>query len=134
MKNLSGAGIAQEFPEKFSRVYRIGTAKTRGGRGYSVYVHIKYGIDTYQEPGDLSITGVEGPLSSGGCLGGFGQIDMYSWNIENYANGWDWSSEQELRRIWDKYHLNGWCKPTVPDSVLVWLYTRPLCDIQPAWV
>ena len=50
------------------KVIRFGTKKTTGGRFYSVYARI------YYRNGALSITGIEGPLASGNCLGSAGQI------------------------------------------------------------
>jgi hypothetical protein len=82
------------------RIFRIGTARTYGGRAYSVYVKAEW--DGHR----LSISGVEGPMPSGNCFGGCGQIDMYDWNIVHYAPGWGPRLEVRLRQIWSAYHLN----------------------------
>jgi hypothetical protein len=86
----------------FTKVYRIGTAKTYGGRFYSIYVKAEY------KDGILSITGVEGPLASGNCLGGCGQIDveLKPENLYNTAPGWTVGSIKRLMEIWDRWHLN----------------------------
>jgi hypothetical protein len=84
----------------FSKVVRIGTSKTSGGRGYSVFCKISF------TDGKISISGVEGPLASGNCLGGCGQIDMHDWNLTSYATGWNRAKVTEFRRIWREWHLN----------------------------
>jgi hypothetical protein len=144
----------------FTKVVRIGTARTYGGRAYSVYCEIEY------KGGKLSITGVEGPLASGNCLGGCGQIDMHDWGIVNYAPGWDAAKEYKFRRIWERWHLNdlragcehqralgwdnlhigdpcptcgyrygtAWLREDVPADVLDWLRSLPETDQTPAWL
>ena len=84
----------------FTKVVRLGTAKTCGGRSYSVFAKIKY------EDGRLSITGVEGPLPSGNCLGSCGQIIMSKPKIENLALGWHRTKLSWFWAAWDKWHLN----------------------------
>jgi hypothetical protein len=142
-------------------VLRIGTARTFGGRGYSVFVKVKY------DGMRLSISGVEGPLHSGNCLGSCGQIDMSAWNITKYAPGWNEIEEKHLRAIWRRWHLNdmraecehqrdrgetwkthpgaacsecGWklghglkVEP-VPPKVLDELLSMPQTDRRPVWV
>jgi hypothetical protein len=56
--------------------------------------------------GNLSITGVEGPLPNGNCIGGCGQIIMSGWGIREYGNGWDKDSVADFRQVWDRWHLN----------------------------
>ena len=56
--------------EPFNKILKLGTNKTDGGRFYTVYSRIKIVDDK------LSITGVEGPLSSGNALGSCGQIEL----------------------------------------------------------
>jgi len=60
------------------------------------------------EKGKLSITGVEGPLPSGNCKGGCGQINMnFDYHcIDSYAKEWDVKTLSKLFEIWEKYHLN----------------------------
>lgn len=84
------------------KVVRIGTKATDGGRVYSVYVHVRY------EDGKLSITGVEGPLPSGNCLGACGQIDMSSPDFADVKPAPSWSGETlaHLWRVWQNWHLN----------------------------
>lgn len=86
--------------ENFTDVYKIGTKKTWGGRSYSVFVTIKY-IN-----GKLSLTGVEGPLHSGSCLGGCGQI--YENLEECITPAKDWTIDKiiRLKDIWKRWHLN----------------------------
>jgi hypothetical protein len=73
-------------------------------RSYRVYIGITF------ENGRLSISGVEGPLSNGNCLGACGQIvahlsteDRSEWE---YLFGWDGEMVTELFRVWARWHLN----------------------------
>jgi hypothetical protein len=84
----------------FTKVVRIGTARTYGGRAYSVYCKIKY------SDGRLSITGVEGPTNGGNCLGGCGQINLLEAGIVNFAPGWDQGKLETFSQIWEQWHLN----------------------------
>jgi len=85
----------------FTKVYRIGTAKTYGGRSYSVFVKAEY------KDGRLSIMGVGGPLASGNALGSCGRIrdSLKSKNLYK-APGWTVGSVKRLLAIWDRWHLN----------------------------
>jgi len=91
----------------FKKVVRIGTSKTYGGRDFSVFCKIEF------KKGNLSISGVEGPLNSGNCLGGCGQIVM-SYDTEesikditpNRSNGWSFELIKDFFFIWDEWHLN----------------------------
>jgi len=86
--------------ENFRKVLRPGTRKTHNGRGYSVFLKVEY------NDGRLSISGVEGPLPSGNCLGSCGQIDM-SWEpLNTLAPGWTRESVKALLLVWKKWHLN----------------------------
>lgn len=87
--------------QPFDKVVRVGTEMTYGGRFYSIYCHVKY-----NEKGRLSISGVEGPLPSGNCLGACGQIDMHSWDIKTYAPGWYPDKVSNFRQTWKRWHLN----------------------------
>jgi hypothetical protein len=78
--------------------------KTYGGRGYNVFCKIKI------TNGKLSICGVEGPLPSGNCLGGCGQI---VWHLKEedpkkwiFNEGWERSLMYKFLVIWDRWHLN----------------------------
>ena len=83
-----------------NKTVRFGTRKTYGGRFYSVYARINY------HDGELTISGTEGPLASGNCLGSAGQISAYLVDFENFAPGWDQSKIQTFATVWDKWHLN----------------------------
>jgi len=82
------------------KVIRFGTKKTAGGRIYNVYAHIYYHNEA------LSITGVEGPLESGNCLGSCGQIVDSLVDFENFADGWNEARIQDFAGVWDQWHLN----------------------------
>lgn len=131
--------------EDFKKVMRIGTQKTSGGRPASIYIKVEYKAQR------LSITGVVGPLPSGNCLGGCGQIEMEfkhedkaeddtRWNYLtgpssiNFAKGWTPNQWYKLLHIWHVYHLNDMNKLTVPDETLEYLKALPDTDKTPAWV
>ena len=82
------------------KVVRVGTVKTRGGRGASVYCHIRYGNNR------LAISGVVGPLPKGNCLGSCGQIRADWTPIVNYAKGWTPGKVSRFLNVWDRWHLN----------------------------
>lgn len=142
------------------KVVRLGTAKTDGGRSYSVYAHITL------KSGALSITGVEGPLSSGNCLGSCGQIVASRPSIAP-APGWTRRGIAEFWATWDRWHLNDmragcehqralgwtakdhlsepcptcgyrfgtkWITEEVPAYVIDYLEALPNTDKTPAWV
>ena len=90
----------QEVYESINKVVRIGTVKTYGGRGASVYCRITY------KNRRLSISGVVGPLPGGNCLGSCGQIIMNWTPIVNYAKGWTPSMVKRFLDVWDRWHLN----------------------------
>jgi hypothetical protein len=56
----------------------------------------------------LSISGVEGPLQSGNCRGGCGQIDMHAdqWRFAEYAPGWSAETVARFVAVWGEWHLN----------------------------
>jgi hypothetical protein len=85
------------------KVVRIGTAKTYGGRGYSIFCKIEF------KEGQLSISGVEGPTQGGNCLGGCGQIEMHlkdHLDTITPAPGWTRPMLRQFFDIWDRWHLN----------------------------
>lgn len=86
----------------FNKTVRIGTAKTYGGRYYSIYCQIKF------NDSNLSICGVEGPLPSGNAIGSCGQIraDLTPDDIKSFALGWHRGKMRQFLRIWKTYHLN----------------------------
>jgi len=83
-----------------SKIFRIGTAKTYRGASYDVFVKAEL------KDGRLSLSGVEGPRKNDNCVGSCGQINMSTWDIENYAPGWNAALEGRLRKIWKNWHLN----------------------------
>jgi len=85
--------------ENFTKVIRIGTT-VQDRRNASLFCKIQY------NDGKLSISGVEGPLSSGNALGSCGQIIMSDWDIAQFAPGWNAEKVSEFREIWNRYHLN----------------------------
>lgn len=103
----------------FSKVVRIGTVKVDGRYG-SIYAKA-----SYNEKGNLSISGVIAPLPSGNALGSAGQIDMgfahrnradddarYSYDELtkpediNFASGWNREKWLDFLDVWKKHHLN----------------------------
>lgn len=101
-----------------NKVLRIGKTKTYGGRSYSVFVNVKW------ELGRLSITGVEGPLPSGNCLGGCGQIDLRKIDFTSYAPGFAPDIVETLAAIWDRYHLNDLTAGCEHQRALGWDYDK----------
>lgn len=86
------------------KTVRLGTIKQwEGGRWISVYCRIEY------KDGKLSISGVEGPLPSGNCLGSCGQIDMHLRAEQSkikLAPGWTRAKLAKFFEVWKKWHLN----------------------------
>lgn len=82
-----------------TKIIRIGQ-----GPAGSIYCKIKF------TDGNLSITGVEGPMSNGDCKGSCGQIDStiksYKPHEITFAPGWDQQNLSEFLEIWDRWHLN----------------------------
>lgn len=56
--------------------------------------------------GNLSITGVEGPLRNGDARGACGQIVMHGFHLISYAPGWSAPLVQAFRVCWERWHLN----------------------------
>ncbi len=109
----------------FTKIVRIGIGKPEWTRrGYSVFCKIRF------KDGCLSISGVEGPLSSGNCKGSCGQIDMHPWHIQTYASGWSVGKENQLREVWERWHM----KKDVPEEIIAFLASLPDADKTPAWV
>jgi hypothetical protein len=70
----------------------------------SVFISITF------KNGNLSISGVEGPMSNGDCKGSCGQIigslrndDPSVWS---FNEGWTPEMMQKLLEVWDCWHLN----------------------------
>lgn len=100
--------------------------ETYGGRSYNVFMKIEY------ENGKLSVTGVEGPLPSGNCLGDYGQIIMnfkeydphgYMSRLDVKLNaGWNRSMFKKFLDVWDKWHLNDVQSACEHQRELGWTY------------
>jgi hypothetical protein len=86
----------------FTKIVRLGTENTGGGRSYDVFCKITY------KDGRLSVSGVEGPTIGGDCLGACGQIVMHlkAEDFTSFAPGWDKAKLLQFLDIWDKWHLN----------------------------
>ena len=106
--------------------------KTFGGRSYMVFITI---TPNRKDVDYFSISGVEGPLSSGNCLGGCGQIDMHL-KKENrkewtYQKGFNDEIMDKLFDIWDKYHLKK--SDDIPSEVVDFLNSLSETKVRPAW-
>jgi len=88
--------------DQFVKVVKIGSKRTPGGRWY--YVYCKIILYKKEDKIMLSISGVEGPLSSGNALGSTGQINPVQ--VERYAEGWNEDMLRRFNEIWSEYHLN----------------------------
>lgn len=84
----------------FHKVVRIGRVK-----GYPNTADLFCKIEL-RDSGELSITGVEGPMRNGDARGGCGQIVMHEWDITEYAPGWDAALVTRFREVWSTWHLN----------------------------
>lgn len=91
----------------FVKVVRIGARKDHpADPPFSVFCKIAF------TSGRLSISGVEGPLSSGDCRGGCGQIVMHltdplsSGDWTTFAPGWSRELAGLFLIAWDRWHLN----------------------------
>jgi hypothetical protein len=88
------------------KVVRIGTARpTWTQKEFSVFCCIE------SDGTRLSITGVEGPMSSGNAWGSCGQIvDTIREHIAaralELAPGWSYAKLGYFLQIWDRWHLN----------------------------
>lgn len=100
-----------------NKVMRIGTMEIGQGRRANIFIKAEV------KDGELSITGVIGPLHSGNALGGCGQIDMefaHRNPVDNdrrttalvkpkdiqFAPGWTAGLWYGLLDIWHNWHLN----------------------------
>lgn len=91
--------------EDFAAVVRPGMVPYNERRGMDVFCKIEF------KGGKLSISGVEGPLASGDCLGSCGQIDMHLREPEGLkgfrpADGWTLDLMRQFLAIWGRWHLN----------------------------
>lgn len=85
----------------FTRVINPLSADFYGQRA-SVFMEIEF------KNGRLSITGVEGPLSGGNCVGGCGQVrqPLSSYREPTLSKGWDAAFFERFVNIWHNWHLN----------------------------
>lgn len=75
--------------------------------------------------GRLSITGVEGPNSHGGCRGSCGQIDTHLRQFDykmKFATGWSEELFRKFLDVWDKWHLNDMHAECEHQEKLGWTY------------
>ncbi len=89
--------------QNFTKIVRLGTIASYGGRRMNIFCTVEF------KAGKLSISGVEGPLASGNCVGGCGQIDMHLRDqIKEItpAPGWDCVRLTRFFQVWKKWHLN----------------------------
>lgn len=72
----------------------------------------------------LTISGVEGPLQSGNCRGGCGQIDMHMdskyLSQVRYQEGWNRKMVNSLLAIWKRWHLNDMNADCIHQRELGW--------------
>lgn len=67
-----------------------------------VFVHV-----VYNDRGILSLTGVEGPMRDGNCMGSCGQITLRTFDETfTYAPGWSYVMLEQLAATWKRWHLN----------------------------
>lgn len=65
------------------------------------------------EDGELSISGVEGPLSNGDARGSCGQINPLKLDLSTLNPGWTVEKLAKFNAIWERWHLNytrAWCE------------------------
>jgi hypothetical protein len=69
-------------------------------------IRCSYFLEIRYEDGRLSIQGVEGPNSHGGCRGSCGQSrDSLKGSID-FAPGWTQEMADRLAAVWERWHLN----------------------------
>lgn len=76
------------------------------------------------ENGNLSISGVVGPMRNGNARGSCGQIIMDDWKFLNYAPGWSAKLVEQFRAVWEEWHLNDMVAGS-PDQ-MAWISANPL--------
>lgn len=106
------------------KVVRLGRLKDEG---WNVYAKIKI------EDNRLSISGVEGPLKSGHCKGGCGQINnMHKPKIKELAKGWTREMLRTFWKVWDEWHLNDMNAGCEHQKLLGWKsYDKHPCEPCP---
>lgn len=91
--------------EPFKFTVRPGTVESYNGRPMHIFCTVDY------DGKRLSISGVEGPLPSGNCIGSCGQIDMHLREpgaLDSFkpADGWTLESFRHFLDVWNRWHLN----------------------------
>lgn len=81
------------------KIINPGTIKVWENRQVDVFIKIEF------ERGNLSISGVEGPMRNGDAHGSCGQIDD---DLKDVVPGEGWTREMidKLYQIWNEWHLN----------------------------
>ena len=101
--------------------------QTYGGRWYKVWFSIE--VDTRSKYHSFSMSGIEGPLSSGNCINGCGQIYMHlkkeARNEWKYCKGYNEQKVDMLFDIWGKYHLQNIDEKPLPSNVIQFLNDLP---------
>lgn len=97
----------------FTRTVLLGTVDIGYAHRAKLFGQVRYGaMNGRGRDGELSITGVEGPMANGDCRGGCGQLDLSYGTAEaragiDPATGWDAESIAKFFDIWGRWHLNG---------------------------
>jgi hypothetical protein len=102
-----------------NKIIRLGAIKPSWTeKAMDVFCKIEY------NDGHLSISGVEGPLSSGNCRGSCGQIvmDFKVTDIVSYAPGWNIIKVGQFLQVWDRWHLNDMRPACKHQMELGWKY------------
>ena len=63
-------------------------------------------IEIKLKDGNLSLSGVIGPLRNGDCKGSCGQISEHLKEITSFFDSWDTDKVKKLYDIWEEWHLN----------------------------
>jgi hypothetical protein len=103
-----------------NKIVNLGIVDIGGRKGANLYCKIQF-----EENKRLSISGVEGPLPSGNCLGSCGQIDMHEWKFKKLHSGWTPSLVNKFREVWKNWHLNDMKagSPNQEKAIKEWLST-----------
>ena len=120
----------------FKKIVRLGTQpeyhRRRDDYSANVFCKIEY------VNGELSISGVVGPMSNGDAVGSCGQIIIDNdFTQIKPAPGWNKDMIQQFREVWDKWHLNKlqagspaqtkWVQQNIHDKGINYDYTE-VCE------